>query len=95
MVTDGRFSGATRGFMVGHVSPEAMSGGPISLVQNNDNISIDIKRGKIDLNISKEEWYERKRRWKPKKNTYVKGALAKYSSLVNSASDGAVTLPLR
>jgi dihydroxy-acid dehydratase len=95
MVTDGRFSGATRGFMIGHVSPEAMSGGPISLVQNNDNISIDIKKGKIDLNISKEESYERKKKWKPKKNAYIKGALAKYSSLVNSASEGAVTLPLR
>lgn len=95
MVTDGRFSGATRGFMIGHVSPEAMSGGPISLVQNNDNISIDIKKGKIDLNISKEELYERKKKWKPKKNAYIKGALAKYSSLVNSASEGAVTLPLR
>ncbi len=95
MVTDGRFSGATRGFMIGHVSPEAISGGPISLVQNNDNISIDIKKGKIDLNISKEESYERKKKWKPKKNAYIKGALAKYSSLVNSASEGAVTLPLR
>jgi dihydroxy-acid dehydratase len=95
MVTDGRFSGATRGFMIGHVSPEAMSGGPISLVQNNDDISIDIKKGKIDLNISKEESYEREKKWKPKKNAYIKGALAKYSSLVNSASEGAVTLPLR
>ena len=74
--------------MIGHVSPEAMIGGPISLVQNNDNIGIDLIKGKIDLNIPEEEWYERKMKWKPKKNAYIKGALAKYSSLVASASEG-------
>lgn len=94
MVTDGRFSGATRGFMIGHVSPEAMVGGPISLVKNGDKVNIDIKRGTIDLEVSRTEMQERKRKWRPKKPKYLSGALAKYASLVRSASDGAVTLPI-
>jgi dihydroxy-acid dehydratase len=94
MVTDGRFSGATRGLMVGHVSPEAMVGGPISLVKDGDEILIDTVKGKIDLVLSKAEINRRKRKWKPIRPHYTKGALAKYSSLVQSASQGAVTLPL-
>jgi dihydroxy-acid dehydratase len=94
MVTDGRFSGATRGLMVGHVSPEAMVGGPISLVKDGDEILIDTVKGKIDLILSKAEINRRKRKWKPIKPNYTKGALAKYSSLVQSASQGAITLPL-
>jgi dihydroxy-acid dehydratase len=94
MVTDGRFSGATRGLMVGHVSPEAMVGGPISLVKDGDEILIDTVKGKIDLILSKAEISRRKRKWKPIKPHYTKGALAKYSSLVQSASQGAITLPL-
>jgi dihydroxy-acid dehydratase len=94
MVTDGRFSGATRGLMVGHVSPEAMVGGPISLVKDGDEILIDTIKGKIDLILSKAEINRRKRKWKPVRPHYTKGALAKYSSLVQSASEGAVTLPL-
>jgi dihydroxy-acid dehydratase len=94
MITDGRFSGATRGLMIGHVSPEAMVGGPISLVKNGDNVTIDIKRGTIDLEVDRAEMQERKRKWRPKKPKYLNGALAKYASLVRSASDGAVTLPI-
>lgn len=94
MVTDGRFSGATRGLMIGHVSPEAMVGGPISLVKNGDKVAIDIKRGTIDLEVGRTEMQERKRKWRPKKPRYLNGALAKYASLVRSASDGAVTLPI-
>jgi dihydroxy-acid dehydratase len=94
MVTDGRFSGATRGLMVGHVSPEAMVGGPISLVKEGDEIHIDTVKGKIDLILSKAEITRRKRKWKPIRPHYTKGVLAKYSSLVQSASQGAVTLPL-
>ncbi|HET7146912.1 MAG TPA: dihydroxy-acid dehydratase [Candidatus Nitrosopolaris sp.] len=93
MVTDGRFSGATRGFMVGHVAPEAMIGGPISLVKNGDTIDLDIKRGKLDLKISKTELRKRQKKWKPIKPRYVSGALAKYASLVSSASEGAITVP--
>jgi dihydroxy-acid dehydratase len=93
MVTDGRFSGATRGFMVGHVAPEAMVGGPISLVKDGETIVLDIKKRKIDLEISKPEIRKRQKKWKPIKPHYVSGALAKYASLVSSASEGAITLP--
>ena len=93
MVTDGRFSGATRGFMVGHVAPEAMVGGPISLVKDGDTIVLDIKKRKIDLEISKPEIRKRQKKWKPIKPHYVSGALAKYASLVSSASEGAITVP--
>ncbi len=94
MVTDGRFSGATRGFMVGHISPEAMVGGPISLVKDGDIIDLDIKRGRIDLQVSKPEIQRRRKKWKPIRPHYVRGALAKYASLVSSASEGAVTVPV-
>jgi dihydroxy-acid dehydratase len=95
MVTDGRFSGATRGPMIGHVSPEAMVGGPISLIKNGDLISVDIDRGKLDLVVPRSEINERKKKWKPISPRYRSGALAKYASLVGSASAGALTRPLR
>jgi dihydroxy-acid dehydratase len=94
MVTDGRFSGATRGFMIGHVSPEAMVGGPISLVKDGDLIDIDVNKGLIDLLISKTEFKRREKKWKPIKPHYKSGVLAKYASLVNSASEGAITRPI-
>ena len=90
MVTDGRFSGATRGVMVGHVAPEAMVGGPIALVKEYDRIIIDMQRSRIDLKVSKGELSKRLRKWKPIKPRYSKGALAKYALLVESASEGAV-----
>jgi dihydroxy-acid dehydratase len=93
MVTDGRFSGATRGLMVGHVSPEAMVGGPISLVRNGDEVRIDVKRGTLDLEVARVEIQARKKKWRPKRLEYKKGALAKYAALVTSASDGAITRP--
>jgi len=95
MVTDGRFSGATRGLMVGHVAPEAMLGGPIALVREGDQISIDTVKNRIDLLVSKSELKKRLKKWKPIKPHYKTGALAKYASLVQSASQGAVTLPLK
>ena len=95
MVTDGRFSGATRGPMIGHVSPEAMVGGPISLVKNGDLISVDIERGKLDLVVPRSEINERKKKWKPIRPRSMSGALAKYASLVGSASEGVLTRPLR
>ncbi len=95
MVTDGRFSGATRGFMIGHVAPEAMLGGPIALVKEGDVISIDTSKGRIDLKVSKTELRKRLRKWKPLKPHYRVGALAKYASLVQSASEGAITLPVK
>jgi dihydroxy-acid dehydratase len=95
MVTDGRFSGATRGFMIGHVAPEAMVGGPIALVKEGDEIAIDTGKSSIDLMISKTELKKRAKKWKPIKPHYKVGALAKYASLVQSASEGAVTLPVK
>jgi dihydroxy-acid dehydratase len=95
LVTDGRFSGATRGLMVGHVSPEAMVGGPISLVENGDQIEIDAEKGRVDLLVSKSDLKKRKANWKPPKPAYEWGALAKYASLVSSASEGAVCYPFR
>src|SRR5581483_10224150 len=95
MVTDGRFSGATRGFMVGHVAPEAMVGGPIALVKEGDKIAIDTQKSTIDLLVSKAEMKKRAKKWKPIKPHYKTGALAKYASLVQSASEGAVTLPVK
>jgi len=93
MVTDGRFSGATRGFMIGHVAPEAMVGGPIAFVNEGDQIAIDTATSKIDLMVSKAEIARRTKKWKPIKPRYKTGALAKYASLVQSASEGAITVP--
>jgi dihydroxy-acid dehydratase len=95
MVTDGRFSGATRGFMIGHVAPEAMVGGPISLVKEGDQIAIDTQKSTIDLMVPKAELKRRMKKWKPIKPHYKTGALAKYASLVQSASEGAVTIPVK
>jgi dihydroxy-acid dehydratase len=95
MVTDGRFSGATRGIMVGHVAPEAMVGGPIAMVKDGDKIVIDINKGKIELAVSQNEMARRRKKWRPLKPHYTSGVLAKYASLVKSASQGAVTLPLQ
>lgn len=94
MVTDGRFSGGTRGFMVGHVAPEAFVGGPISLVEDGDVISIDVSRNRIDLEVSDETLQDRRRLWQPPKPNYTHGALAKYASMAGSAARGAVTRPL-
>ena len=94
MVTDGRFSGGTRGFMVGHVAPEAHSGGPIALVRDGDKITIDTGSGSIDLCVDAQEMQRRKSEWKRPEPDYSSGALAKYASLVGPASRGAVTSPL-
>jgi dihydroxy-acid dehydratase len=94
LVTDGRFSGATRGLMIGHITPEAMVGGPIAFVKDNDEITIDITKGIIDLNVSKLELNKRKKKWKSITPHYTIGVLAKYASLVSSASQGAITIPV-
>jgi len=93
MVTDGRFSGGTRGFMVGHVAPEAYVGGPIALVKDGDEITIDTETNIIDLHVSPEELEKRRRQWSPPKPNYTTGALAKYATLVGSAAQGAITSP--
>jgi len=91
MVTDGRFSGGTRGFMVGHVAPEAYVGGPIALVKNGDKITINTETNIIDLHVSSEELENRKKQWKKPEPNYSSGALAKFATLVGSAANGAVT----
>ena len=93
MVTDGRFSGGTRGFMVGHVAPEAFVGGPIALINNGDKISISTDNSSIDLHVSEDELQSRKQEWKKPTPNYASGALAKYASLVGSAAEGAITIP--
>jgi dihydroxy-acid dehydratase len=91
LLTDGRFSGATHGFMAGHVAPEAAIGGPIAAVRNGDTIVFDVERRRLDVELSAAEIKKRLRGWKPPKALYSWGVLAKYSRLVGSASEGAVT----
>ena len=90
LITDGRFSGASRGASIGHVSPEAAVGGPIALVQEGDIIKIDIPNFSINLDVSDEELEERKKNWKPKAPTVTTGYLARYASMVTSGNRGAV-----
>ena len=91
LLTDGRFSGATRGFMIGHVSPEAVTGGPIGLLQEGDIVNIDLEQRKIDVELSAEELEQRRSAWSPPEPKYKTGVFAKYIKTVASASDGAVT----
>jgi dihydroxy-acid dehydratase len=93
LLTDGRFSGATRGFMAGHVAPEAAVGGPIAFVKEGDTISFDVNARRLDLHVSEQELAERKRNWQPPAPHYTSGVFAKYMAMVGSASNGAVTTP--
>ena len=91
LVTDGRFSGATHGFMVAHIAPEAANRGPIAALRNGDKIVVDVKRRRLDVELSQAELRKRLSAWKPPKPRYTSGAMAKYARLVASASEGAVT----
>jgi len=91
LLTDGRFSGATHGFMAGHVAPEAAVGGPIAALRNGDTIVFDVKRRRLDVELTAAEVRRRLRGWKAPKPRYTWGVLSKYSRLVSSASEGAVT----
>ena len=93
LITDGRFSGATRGFCIGHVGPEAAVGGPIALLKDGDRIVIDAAKGTIDVDLTEEELAARRAEWKPRKTDYNSGALWKYAQLVGPAHLGAVTHP--
>ena len=93
LITDGRFSGATRGFCVGHVGPEAAVGGPIALLRNGDKIVIDAEKGSIDVLLSDAELAARRAAWQPRKTDYNAGAIWKYTQLVGPAHLGAVTHP--
>ena len=93
LLTDGRFSGATRGLMVGHVAPEAALGGPIAAVREGDTILLDIAARKLEIEISAEELAGRLKSWQPPPLRYPRGVFAKYAALVSSAADGAITQP--
>jgi dihydroxy-acid dehydratase len=93
LVTDGRFSGATHGFCIGHVGPEAAVGGPIALLRDGDKLTIDAVSGTIDVALSEAELAERRRAWTPRKNGYQSGTLWKYAQTVGDAEKGAVTHP--
>ncbi|KAL0090752.1 dihydroxy-acid dehydratase [Phycomyces blakesleeanus] len=91
LITDGRFSGASHGFIIGHVCPEAQVGGPIALINDGDKITIDANTKELTIHVSDEELLRRKTGWKPKPPKYTKGAMARYVMTVKSASEGAVT----
>jgi dihydroxy-acid dehydratase len=91
LITDGRFSGGSHGFVVGHITPEAYVGGPIALVKDGDPITIDAEERQINLELSVRELKQRRRAWKAPRPRYTRGVLAKYASTVTSASLGAVT----
>jgi dihydroxy-acid dehydratase len=93
LITDGRFSGATRGFCIGHVGPEAALGGPIALIEDGDEIMIDAATGVIDLNVAAEVLQERRKNWKPRETDYQSGAIWRYAQNVGPAYKGAVTHP--
>jgi dihydroxy-acid dehydratase len=93
LVTDGRFSGGTQGFCVGHVAPEAAVGGPIGLVEDGDQIVLDAHEGRLDVVVAPVELERRREQWKPPIPRYATGVLAKYARLVVGAERGAVTEP--
>ncbi len=93
LITDGRFSGATHGFMVGHITPEAAVGGPIGLVRNGDSIVLDVENRELNLEVDSEELSKRREKWSAPQDKYTSGVFAKYAKSVASASEGAITSP--
>ena len=93
LITDGRFSGATRGFCVGHVGPEAAVGGPIGLIKDGDIIRLDAEKGTLEVDLSDEELAKRRKAWKPRQHDYQSGAIWRYAQTVGDAEKGAVTHP--
>jgi dihydroxy-acid dehydratase len=93
LLTDGRFSGATRGFMAGHVAPEAARGGPIAALEEGDMIVFDINARRLDVEVSEAVLRERLSKWQEPAPRYLSGVFAKYAALVSSASEGAITHP--
>jgi dihydroxy-acid dehydratase len=91
LLTDGRFSGATRGLMAGHVAPEAFVGGPIAALREGDTVVFDIANRRLDVELSDDEIAARLRDWRPPAPRYTTGVMAKYAAFVSSASEGAIT----
>jgi dihydroxy-acid dehydratase len=92
-VTDGRFSGATRGLMVGHVAPEAARGGPLAAVRDGDVVTIDVDAGRLDVDVPADELERRLAEWNVPQPRFTNGVFARYAAAVGSASDGAVLTP--
>jgi dihydroxy-acid dehydratase len=93
LITDGRFSGGTRGFCIGHIGPEAATGGPIGLIRDGDMIAIDADKGTLEVELPAAELEARRKAWKPRAHDYQSGTLWKYAQTVGSAEKGAVTHP--
>jgi dihydroxy-acid dehydratase len=93
LITDGRFSGGTRGPMIGHVAPEASVGGPIALLEDGDEVTVDIPERELSVDVSDEELQRRRENWEPNPPNYTNGVLAKYGQAFDSAANGAVTNP--
>jgi dihydroxy-acid dehydratase len=91
LITDGRFSGGSHGFVVGHITPEAFTGGTIGILKDGDEITIDAVSNRIDVNLTEAEIASRKANWSQPSPRYTRGVLAKYAKLVSTASEGAVT----
>jgi dihydroxy-acid dehydratase len=91
LITDGRFSGATRGLMIGHVAPEAVKGGPIAAIREGDQITIDVENRRIDVDLSDEEIAARVAAYEPPPPNFASGVMAKYAATVSSAAHGAIT----
>ncbi len=93
LITDGRFSGGSHGFVVGHITPEAALGGPIALLEDGDTIVINAQTKQINVDIDEQEMARRRERWRRPPSAVRRGTLAKYRAEVSSASEGAVTIP--
>jgi dihydroxy-acid dehydratase len=93
LITDGRFSGGTRGFCIGHIGPEAAVGGPIALIRDGDIIDIDADAGTLNVRLDEKELAERRKSWKARESQFGSGAIWKYAQQVGPARDGAVTHP--
>ena len=92
LITDGRFSGGSHGFVVGHISPEAYIGGPLSIIKNGDEIEINAITKELNVKISKSEMTQRIAKWRKPKNKTIPGVLSKYAKLVSQADKGAITI---
>jgi dihydroxy-acid dehydratase len=93
LITDGRFSGATHGLMVGHIAPEAARGGPLAALRDGDIVVVDVTKRQLNVELAEAEINKRLKDWKPPKPRYETGVFAKYAALVTSASEGAITRP--
>jgi dihydroxy-acid dehydratase len=93
LITDGRFSGATHGLMVGHIAPEAARGGPIAALHDGDTVVLDVEKRQLNVELPAEEIEQRLKTWRPPAPHYTSGVFAKYAALVSSASEGAITRP--